>query len=118
MVKLEEHFEAWVLNEPEAQKRADLVSTLKDQYGDRALILDTCQRLEVFGWADLSDLSIAERYQAEEAFDRIVRIAAGLSSRVLGELEILGQVRNAYKLFKELGGGDCSLLDRTFQDAL
>jgi glutamyl-tRNA reductase len=53
------------------------------------------------------------------AFERLARIAAGLESRVLGELEILGQVREAYRVFKRNNSGpEAAWLDRLFQKAL
>ena len=88
---------------------------------DNWFVLDTCQRLEVFGHGNPGDIHGAEiiaRWTAAESFERLVRIAAGLESRVLGELEVLGQVRNAYKCFRERTGGDLADLDRMFQDVL
>ena len=57
-------------------------------------------------WADIT------------AFERLARIAAGLESRILGEIEILGQVRSAYKHFLCRRRPDCCSLHRCFQDAL
>lgn len=85
------------------------------------LVLNTCQRLETFGLAapvaTTAD-DVVEVEQARDAFRRLARIAAGLESRILGELEILGQVREACKSFSEVYGKDVPELDRLFQDAL
>ena len=61
---------------------------------------------------------IVHTWDAESAFERLARIAAGLESRILGELEILGQVRAAYKAFHGDHGKQVKQLDRFFQEAL
>lgn len=84
------------------------------------LVLDTCQRLETFGFEipPVDSAQLVRIWQARDAFERLARIAAGLESRILGELEVIGQVRAAYKTFRENGGASLSTLDRIFQDAL
>lgn len=84
------------------------------------LILSTCQRLECWGFGEPSaeGVRVQGQWESADAFERLVRIAAGLESRILGELEILGQVRASYKQFREDGGENHSKLDRMFQDAL
>lgn len=85
-----------------------------------ALILNTCQRLEYYGMDEpvAGELRVSEQWKDVVAFERLARIAAGLESRLLGELEILGQVRSAYKDFRQRAGEDHTALDRIFQDAL
>ncbi|HMP77142.1 MAG TPA: hypothetical protein PKE12_12675 [Kiritimatiellia bacterium] len=84
------------------------------------LVLDTCQRLETFGFEIpvMDSTALLQTWNAREAFERLARIAAGLESRILGELEVIGQVRSAYKQFRANGGSNLSALDRIFQDAL
>jgi len=84
------------------------------------LILNTCQRLEYFSCRPVivPELRTSQEWKDTVAFERLARIAAGLESRILGELEILGQVRNAYKTFRQSLRPDCCNLDRLFQDAL
>jgi len=84
------------------------------------LVLNTCQRLEAFGMQqpELSDLPIAKVWNDIHAFERLARIAAGLESRIVGELEILGQVRQSYRRFHHLQMKSNLRLDRVFQDAL
>ena len=84
------------------------------------LVLNTCQRFECWGLGDFSadNVRVQNHLAAADAFERLARIAAGLESRILGELEILGQVRESYKAFRESGGATHSKLDRIFQDAL
>lgn len=104
---------------PPHQRKATLEG-LARRAGTPLLVLETCQRMECYG-LDLPEPesgTVQQVWQQADAFERLVRIAAGLESRVLGELEILGQVRTAYKSFHESGGRDHSRLDRVFQDAL
>lgn len=84
------------------------------------LILNTCQRLECFGAhaPDIPKAKVARTWRDVEAFERLTRIAAGLESRILGELEVLGQVRDAYRQFRTFGGIGDATLDRVFQDSL
>ncbi len=105
------------LTVPHARERA--VEALR-RAGSPLLVLDTCQRLECFGLAlPTSDyLRVANHVEDCAAFERLARIAAGLESRILGELEVIGQVRNAYKHFHTASGRELTALDRIFQDAL
>ncbi|MDF3128635.1 hypothetical protein P0Y35_05455 [Kiritimatiellaeota bacterium B1221] len=85
------------------------------------LVLNTCQRLETYGWQRPEGLPghIEIQCREEEAAIRyFARIAAGLESRILGELEILGQVRQAYKDFHQKFGKADARLDRIFQKAI
>lgn len=84
------------------------------------LVLNTCQRLETFGFniPTIDSAELLQTWNAREAFERLARIAAGLESRILGELEVIGQVRTAYKEFRANGGSGLHTLDRIFQDAL
>jgi glutamyl-tRNA reductase len=84
------------------------------------LILNTCQRLEIFGCQEpeIDAIHPSQQWEDAIAFERLARIAAGLESRILGELEILGQVRTAYKQFRSSYRLKACNLDRLFQDAL
>jgi glutamyl-tRNA reductase len=85
------------------------------------LVLNTCQRLECFGFAlpePHPSTRVCRTWADREAFERLARIAAGLESRVLGELEVLGQVREALRRFRVAAGGDQTRLQRVFEDAL
>jgi glutamyl-tRNA reductase len=84
------------------------------------LVLNTCQRLESFGTREPNHhkVRVLERWTNAAAFERLARIAAGLESRILGELEILGQVRQAYHQFREVDDDGDNSLDRIFQDIL
>lgn len=112
-------FVGYQLDIERPEHRSDAVDNLR-RSGYPLLILNTCQRLEYYGVAepDADTYRPSQKWTDMVAFERLARIAAGLESRILGELEILGQTRNAYKEFQLLGGRDASRLDRIFQDAL
>ncbi len=98
----------------------DLLGRLPDV--QEAVILSTCNRTEIYtampadsqaalaAWlCDLRDLDVAEledsvyRHSNLEAARHLIRVAAGLDSQVLGEPEILGQVKNAWALARAAG---------------
>jgi len=99
--------------------REQVVSELARERREPLLILDTCQRLECFGVAapEHEQIRVSRTWRDADAFERLTRIAAGLESRILGELEVLGQVRRAYRQFRERHHHTTGL-DRVFQDAL
>ena len=105
------------LNNPKAREQV-----VRDLAGSRSgplLVLDTCQRLECFGFVEPRHeaVNVSRTWEDARAFERLARIAAGLESRIVGELEVLGQVRTAYREFL-VQGSDHRELDRIFQDAL
>lgn len=90
--------------------------------GGQCVLLNTCNRTEVyvqgennlFGkieaiLAELADVTaedvrqIDRRYCGNAAAGHLFKVACGMESMVLGEDEILGQVRNAYETAKENG---------------
>lgn len=103
------------------------------------LVLSTCNRSELYGvpseFAGDSAAAV-ERFLAKfhrvepavlngslyrrydrDAVQHLFRVAAGLDSMLLGEAEILGQVREAYRLAAQ-GGDTGPVLNRMFQGAL
>src|SRR6516225_7504910 len=106
---------------------------------EETLVLSTCNRSEVYGvppesahecapglstflsefhsvQPDVLGLSLYHHYD-REAVRHLFRVAAGLDSMMLGEAEILGQVREAYRLAHEQGATG-PVLNRLFQSAL
>jgi glutamyl-tRNA reductase len=106
---------------------------------EETLVLSTCNRSEVYGVPpasshesapglstflsefhsvrpDILSGSLYHHYD-REAVRHLFRVAAGLDSMLLGEAEILGQVREAYRLAHE-NGATGPVLNRLFQGAL
>ncbi len=100
-----------------------------------AVLLSTCNRTEVYvaGTGSLERLEellseksgmavtqvrrIARRFSGEKACAHLYRVACGMDSMVVGEDEILGQVRSAYLFSSERGR--CGYeLNAVFQGAL
>ena len=106
---------------------------------EEAVLISTCNRSEVYGVpASLQVDSAASleqclcgfhnlapgsldgslyRRQGRQAVEHLFRVAAGLDSMLLGETEVLGQVRDAYKIALA-DGATGPTLNRVFQGAL
>jgi glutamyl-tRNA reductase len=99
-----------------------------------ALILSTCNRVEILtegaSLPELKAFLAAERGLASEEIDRytyhyegtaavrhLLRVASGLDSMILGEPQILGQVRRAYSA-ASAAGATGPVLDRLLQHGL
>ena len=98
-------------------------------------IVATCNRLELYVPGDFPparlarflceaagvDLDLGERYllprRDDEAVRHLYAVAAGIDSMVLGESEILGQVRGAFSA-TVAAGADTALLSRLFHTAI
>jgi glutamyl-tRNA reductase len=108
--------------------------TLRQELGvAEALILSTCNRTEVYwsGTASGSELSQwLERHhgnnldlaasvyvhQESRAVEHTFSVASGLDSMVLGEVQILGQLKDAYRIAQE-SGSTGPILNKLFQAA-
>ncbi|NHN59653.1 glutamyl-tRNA reductase [Halorussus rarus] len=109
------------LDEVEAACHADREAVLRrltDAPGvDEAFALQTCNRFEAYvvtdgeavGRATLADLApdVADHSVVEmgheQSLQHLMRVATGLESLVLGEDQILGQLRDAYALAHDAG---------------
>jgi glutamyl-tRNA reductase len=107
-----------------AERLADAIRRLNEGGGIKeAVLLSTCNRLEVYVRPE-ADLAAGQRalerfftdiynhpslapslyrFEAGDAVHHLFRVAAGLDSMVVGETEILGQVRSAYTFAQERG---------------
>ena len=100
---------------------------------EEALILGTCNRTEIYcltstgGWQTVTDWihrsnGVPEgeldehiyMHEGEEAARHLVRVASGLDSLVLGETQILGQLKDAWQQARDAESID-KVLDRLFQ---
>ena len=100
---------------------------------DEIVLLSTCNRIEIYGTTrhatrhikSLLQLLCPEPrdldphiylYEDAAAVRHLLRVAAGLDSMILGETEIIGQIKNAYEIARNAGltGG---VLNRLFQRA-
>ncbi len=114
----------------------------EDRVKELALV-STCNRLELYAWTDATeaaDLAAASdelvrrwagddhhhlreleelvlRRTGEEAASHLIRVASGLESQILGDVQILGQVRRAYQQAVEAGAVGTGL-HRLFSVAL
>jgi glutamyl-tRNA reductase len=114
-----------------------LLPALHTRFGP-AVLLSTCNRTEAYvnlplGQAAASDLVgflagygspdsplESEHFYAlqdQDAVRHLYRVAAGLDSMVVGEAQILGQVRQALRLAQKAGAAD-RLLERLFESAV
>lgn len=116
------------------EQLADAMQSLSDAVGAGAVILSTCNRCELLvtgkeealqeklldwlaSWHRLSPEAIATHsycYQDKAAMHHLVSVASGLDSMVLGEPQILGQMKSAYAVAREAGSLDAEM-DRMFQ---
>ena len=100
--------------------------------GSTALLLSTCNRCEIYwtGGPDLEawfrDFALTRgvavgdtllRLDGEAAVRHLFSVAAGLDSQVLGEAEVLGQVRRAYDAARAAGTSN-RLIDTVLSAAL
>jgi glutamyl-tRNA reductase len=110
----------------------EALADLKAREGiSEAVILSTCNRVEVFVTAEdsIDPVPVVDdflcggrrvtpaalgphlyRYEGREAIHHVFRVAASLDSMVVGEPQILGQLKNAYAAAK-LNGALCGALE-------
>ncbi len=93
----------------------------KDSELDECVIIQTCNRIELFGkskntetekikktWASLTGLEEesfnenVEFVENQEALHHLLKLTSGLDSMVLGEEQILGQIKKAITLAREI----------------
>ena len=97
------------------------ILSIAPQFGiNEFFILSTCNRTEIYGFApshqELLNLLATEcegninvfqknayLKSGQEAVEHLFNVSAGLDSQILGDFEILGQIKNAIKFSKENG---------------
>ncbi|BAU66691.1 glutamyl-tRNA reductase [Stanieria sp. NIES-3757] len=126
------------LSIPEAQIESAIAHLSSYPHIDEVAIISTCNRLEIYGivkdteqgvkeitqfLAEKGQISLLELRRHlftllhEDALRHLMRVASGLESLVLGEGQILAQVKNTHKLAQKYGGLG-RLLDRLFKQAI
>ncbi|MBD2167946.1 glutamyl-tRNA reductase [Calothrix membranacea FACHB-236] len=126
------------LSIPEPQIESAIAQLTSFPHIDEVAILSTCNRLEIYIVTSETEHGIREVTQFlgeysklpvtslrqhlfmllhEDAVMHIMRVAAGLDSLVLGEGQILAQVKNTHKLGQQYNGIK-TILNRLFKQAL
>lgn len=105
----------FAINDEKYAAVLDLASQYQIQ---ETFILSTCNRTEIYGFAENADLlcqllcsqtagtyetfcDIAYIKKGEEAIEHLFNVAAGLDSQILGDYEIVGQIKKVVKFSKE-----------------
>jgi glutamyl-tRNA reductase len=116
--------------------KAEIDCLLRSSGCAEALLLSTCNRVEVYGASQsgVATLDIARcldrkrdnhvspesapfyRYENTQCVRHLFRVASGIDSMVIGETEILGQAKKAYEAARATGGAG-RYLHRLFQRA-
>lgn len=102
----------------ENQLEGALTDLLQESFLKECVVLSTCNRTEIYAvtpdpgegreavMSSIRKLKCIDRdalqgciyfYRSGEAVEHLLRVAAGLDSMILGETQILGQVKNAYE---------------------
>ncbi|MDP4599733.1 MAG: glutamyl-tRNA reductase [Polaribacter sp.] len=96
-----------------------LLNTAKERGFDGVFVLSTCNRTEITGFAErpcqLIELfceftegtieefaKFSNIYKNDEAISQLFRVGTGLESQILGDYEIVGQLKQAFKQAKSL----------------
>ena len=101
------------------ENQTALLTAAKEKGIPSIFIISTCNRTEIFGFASRPCLliellcafsegsvnefnTICNIHKDQEAISHLFRIGTGLESQILGDYEIVGQLRHAFKLAKSL----------------
>lgn len=102
------------------ENQLNLLKEAKENGIDGIFVLSTCNRTEITGFAEhpfqlISMLckysngaveefaEVSNVYKNKEAITHLFRMGTGLDSQILGDYEIVGQLRQAFKHAKEVG---------------
>ncbi|MCS6830651.1 MAG: glutamyl-tRNA reductase [Armatimonadota bacterium] len=118
----------------EGEALYEALEWLRERGVEECVILSTCNRTEIYACSPRDDLLVRFLHEweglpegsllpclyvkrGEEAIEHLFRVAAGLDSQVLGESEILGQVKQAWEKAREADATGV-LLNSLFQRAV
>ncbi|KQT22129.1 glutamyl-tRNA reductase [Chryseobacterium sp. Leaf404] len=111
------------------------VTKVHEQDLGDAFVVSTCNRTEIYTTTS-NYLLIAEEYcktigvqltdflnfaniaTKEEALKHLFRVAAGLESQIIGDFEIIGQIKKAYARFKRERQNSNPFLERSINSAI
>lgn len=102
------------------QKQIDLLKDAKSKGIDGVFVISTCNRTEITGFAkhpfELISLlcehsngtvedfvKFSNIYKTSEAIQHLFKIGTGLESQILGDYEIVGQLKEAYQFAQKYG---------------
>lgn len=101
------------------QAKTNLLQQAKAEGIDSLIVTSTCNRTEIYGFAQhpfqlikllcensqgtVEDFQkVAFVYKNSEAISHMFRVGTGLDSQILGDFEIISQLKNAFVISKEL----------------
>lgn len=111
------------------------VEKIHDKNLGDAFVVSTCNRTEIYTTSP-NYLLIAEEFckstgvtlmdfmqyvnvhKRDEALNHLFRVAAGLESQIIGDFEIIGQIKNAYNRFKKEKKNSNPYLERAINSAI
>jgi glutamyl-tRNA reductase len=116
------------------ENQAALLNAAKEKGITSIFVISTCNRTEIFGFANrpcllielLCDFSegtvkefnaICNIHKGQEAISHLFKIGTGLESQILGDYEIVGQLRQSFKLAKQLNTSN-SYIERLVNSVL
>lgn len=97
-----------------------LLTSYKTQGGLGLFCISTCNRTEIYGFAKESQslqdlflehskgnfqdfLEVGYIKEDQDAIDHLFRVGSGLESQIVGDFQIIGQVKQGYELSREMG---------------
>ena len=113
----------------------NFVTRIHDENLGDAFVVSTCNRTEIYSTSP-NYLLVAEEYcktigvnisdflqfanitTKEEALNHLFRVAAGLESQIIGDFEIIGQIKKAYARFKKERQNSNPFLERSINSAI